>query len=177
MVARLAETTPDVVHVHNTFPMLGGSVLSACRDAGVPVVATLHNYKLLCASGDFFRDGHPCHDCGNGAVLPGLRHGCYRASRLATVPVAAGMLANRRLWRDVVSAYVFVSQAQRDLMRGLGLPARRVFVKHNFVGGQLLSDRAPEHLVTYIGRLDAAKGIPLLIESWDRSCPGVPARP
>ena len=59
----LAARKPDVVHLHNTFPLLSPSVLYACRDAGVPVVATLHNYKLACASGDFFRNGTVCHDC------------------------------------------------------------------------------------------------------------------
>ncbi len=66
-----APRRPDVVHVHNTFPLLSASVLLACRDAGVPVVATVHNYKLLCASGDFYRAGRPCHDCADGQVAPG----------------------------------------------------------------------------------------------------------
>src|SRR5215470_9775788 len=57
---------PDVVHIHNTFPLLSPSVLYACREAEVPVVVTLHNYKLLCASGDFFRRGEVCHNCAGG---------------------------------------------------------------------------------------------------------------
>ena len=64
---------PDVVHVHNTFPMLSASVLYACKDIGVPAVATLHNYKLACASGDFFRDGAVCHDCATGVPTGALR--------------------------------------------------------------------------------------------------------
>ena len=168
LAARLAATRPDVVHVHNTFPLLSPSVLDACRDAAVPVVATLHNYKLLCASGDFFRAGSPCHDCADGAVLPGLLHGCYRGSRLATAPIAAGLVLNRSAWRQRISAYVFISAAQRALMAGLQLPAERVFVKHN----ASLSRPAPEadrlHRVAYLGRLDAAKGIPFLTAAWDR---------
>ena len=70
LAARLRVFEPDVVHVHNTFPLLSPSVLYACRDAGVPVVATLHNYKLLCASGDFYRAGAVCHDCAGGSTLP-----------------------------------------------------------------------------------------------------------
>lgn len=168
LAAAIASSRPDVVHVHNTFPMLSPAVLDVCRDAGVPVVATLHNYKLLCASGDFFRDGRPCHDCADGSVRGGLAHGCYRGSRAATAPVVAGMLANRRRWREAVSAYVFISAAQRDLMRGLALPEDRVFVKHNLVPP--LADRPRDErspLVVYLGRLDAAKGVAQLQAAWD----------
>lgn len=164
----LAESPPDVVHVHNTFPLLSPTVLLACRDAGVPVVATLHNYKLLCASGEFFRAGRPCHECAAGAGVPALVHGCYRGSRVATVPVVASNAVHRRAWRELVSAHVFISAAQRDLMAELDLPAERVFVKHNFVPDPPPGPARPEHLVAYVGRLDAAKGVPVLQAAWDR---------
>ncbi|TYL50151.1 glycosyltransferase family 4 protein [Nocardioides sp. BGMRC 2183] len=164
---RLLETRPDVVHVHNTFPTLSPSVLLACRDHGVPVVATLHNYKLLCASGDFFRDGRPCHDCADGALLPALRRGCYRGSSALTAPVSLGLAVNRSTWRDLVSAYVFISASQRRLMAGLGLAGERSFVKHNFVAAAPAS-HGTEHAVLYVGRLDEAKGIRLLQRAWDQ---------
>ena len=168
LAQRLAESRPDVVHVHNTFPLLSPTVLHACRDAEVPVVATLHNYKLLCASGDFFRDGEPCHACGGGAALPALSHGCYRGSRAATLPVVASNAWHRRAWREFVSAHIFISAAQRDLMTGLDLPDDRVFVKHNFVPEPPRVESPRAHLVAYVGRLDRAKGVPLLLRSWDR---------
>lgn len=159
---------PDVVHVHNTFPLLSASVLYACRDAGVPVVATIHNYKLACASGDFFRDGAVCHDCANAAPFPAVRHGCYRGSRTATAPVALGIIAHRRAWQTMVSAYICISARQRDLLAGVGLPVERVFVRHNMIPSRpgRQADRRPE--VVYAGRLDAAKGAPLLMSGWDR---------
>lgn len=165
----LAREAPDVVHLHNTFPLLSPSVLHACRDAGVPVVATLHNYKLLCASGDLFRDGAVCHDCADGSVLPGLRHGCYRGSRPATVPVAASLLLHRSAWRELVSAYVFISAAQRDTMRALDLPGDRVFVKHNHVPDHGIEPVTGERdrSVAFVGRLDAAKGARFLMRAWD----------
>jgi glycosyltransferase involved in cell wall biosynthesis len=158
---------PDVVHVHNTFPLLSASVLYACRDAGVPVVATIHNYKLACASGDFFRDGAVCHDCAAGAPVPAVRHGCYRGSRAATAPVALGITAHRRAWRAMVSAYVCISASQRDLLRGVGLPAERVFVRHNMIPARPVQRAARRPEVVYAGRLDAAKGVPVLMASWD----------
>jgi glycosyltransferase involved in cell wall biosynthesis len=158
---------PDVVHVHNTFPLLSASVLYACRDAGTPVVATIHNYKLACASGDFFRDGVVCHDCARGMPTGAVSHGCYRGSRPATVPVALGITAHRRAWRTKVSAYVCISAAQRDLLRGVGLPQERVFVRHNMIPARPVQHVAKGPVVVYAGRLDAAKGLPVLMAGWD----------
>jgi glycosyltransferase involved in cell wall biosynthesis len=168
LARQLERSRPDVVHVHNTFPLISPSVLYACRDADVPVVATLHNYKLICASGDFFRDGSPCHDCAGGYGAPALQHGCYRGSRLATAPEVAGLVLHRSAWQELVSACIVISAAQRDLMQDLHLPADRTFVKHNFVRTVAATQRSrPEHLVVHLGRLDAAKGASFLMQAWD----------
>jgi glycosyltransferase involved in cell wall biosynthesis len=164
----LRSRRPDVVHVHNTFPLLSASVLYACRDAGVPVVATIHNYKLACASGDFFRDGAVCHDCAQGPPVGALRHGCYRDSRAATAPVALAVVAHRRAWRTLVSAYACISASQRDLLRGVGLPADRVFVRHNMIPSRPVAHAIRRPEVIFAGRLDAAKGVPVLLAGWDR---------
>ncbi len=166
--AALRRERSDVVHVHNTFPLLSASVLYACRDAAVPVVTTLHNYRLSCASGDFFRDGAPCHDCMHRVPLPGVVHGCYRGSRAATAPLVVANAAHRKAWRSLVSAYVFISAAQRDLHRGLHLPQDRVFVRHNMVPWKNVPAAPREPAVLYAGRLDEAKGLRLLMAAWDR---------
>ena len=165
--AVLRERRPDVVHVHNTFPLLSPAVLYACRDAAVPIVATIHNYKLACASGDFFRNGSVCHDCADGLPVPAVRHGCYRGSRAATAPVALAMSAHRRAWLSLVSAYVLISAAQRDLLAGLSLASDRVFVRHNLIPRRNAPAVAREPSVVYAGRLDEAKGLRLLMAGWD----------
>jgi len=138
------------------------------------VVATIHNYKLACASGDFFRDGVVCHDCSGRLPAPALQHGCYRGSRPATAPVALAMTAHRPAWRSLVSAYAFISAAQRDLLGGAGLPRERIFVRHNLIpalvadGHQAAGRRERQPVVVYAGRLDAAKGLPVLMAGWDR---------
>jgi glycosyltransferase involved in cell wall biosynthesis len=168
VLATLAGFRPDVVHVHNTFPLVTPSVLYACREAGVPVVTTVHNYKLSCASGEFFRAGRVCHDCLGRSSLPAVIHGCYRGSTAATVPVVVGSWLHSTAWRTMVSAYMFISRAQRDLLSPLGLPADRSFVKHNFVPpAERLpeADTAPQ--VAYVGRLDEVKGAPFLMRAWD----------
>ena len=166
--AALRAQRPDVVHVHNTFPLLSAAVLHACRAARVPVVATIHNYKLTCANGAYFRDGAVCHDCAEGKPLSGLRHGCYRDSVAATAPVATAMVAHRRAWRSLVSAYIFISRSQRDLLRGFRFPEDRVFVKYNLIPFRERPQVPKSPLVVYAGRLDEPKGVRILMAGWDR---------
>jgi len=166
--AVLREYQPEVVHVHNTFPLLSSAVLHACRDAGVPIVATLHNYGLACANRAFFRDGAVCHDCANRLPVSSVVHGCFRESRAATVPVAISMTAHRRAWRSLVSAYILISGSQRDLLDGVGLPKDRVFVRYNLITRRDRVQTAPEPMVVYAGRLDEIKGVRLLMAGWDR---------
>jgi glycosyltransferase involved in cell wall biosynthesis len=159
---------PDVVHVHNTFPLVSASVLYACRDESVPVVATIHNYRLVCASGNLLRQGTVCHDCLHRLPFRGVVHGCYRDSRAATAPLFVANVAHRRAWRSLVSAYVFISAAQRDLHLSLDLPARRVFVRHNMIPYRGIHPALREPMVAYIGRLEESKGTRLLMTAWDR---------
>src|ERR1700678_1294676 len=166
LAATLRDYRPDVVHVHNTFPLLSGAVLYACRDASVPIVTTLHNYRLVCAPGDLLRNGTVCHDCTHRLPLPGVVHGCYRGSRAATAPLVAANIAHRKAWRSLVAAYVFISAAQRDLHLGLNLPASRVFVRHNMVSYRDTKPVPREPMVAYIGRLDETKGLRLLMSGW-----------
>jgi glycosyltransferase involved in cell wall biosynthesis len=167
LTATLRESQPDVVHVHNTFPLLSAAVLHACRAARAPLVATVHNYKLACANGEFFRDGAICHDCAGHLPARAVLHGCYRGSHAASVPVALAAGVHRAAWRSLVSAYVFISAAQRDLLAGLALAPERVFVKHNLIPSRSKPQAARTPTVVYAGRLDVAKGIRLLMAAWD----------
>ncbi|MGP7997907.1 MAG: glycosyltransferase [Streptosporangiaceae bacterium] len=165
--ALLREHRPDVVHVHNTFPLLSPAVLYACRAAAVPVVVTLHNYRLACANGSFFRDGTVCHDCAHGLPGAAVRHGCYLGSRAATGPAALALIVHRPAWKSLVSAYVFISAAQRDLLAGLRFDPGRVFVRHNLIPYRSAPRVPREPTVVYAGRLAEAKGLRLLMAAWD----------
>jgi glycosyltransferase involved in cell wall biosynthesis len=165
--AVLHQDRPEVVHVHNTFPLLSAAVLYACRDARIPVVATIHNYKLACASGTFFRRGAVCHDCAHGLPVPAVLHGCYRDSHAATAPLALAMGLHRQAWRSLISAYVFISASQRDLLQGFDFPPDRVFVRHNLIPRRDRPRMARTPTVVYAGRLDEAKGVRLLMAGWD----------
>ncbi|MCK7627026.1 glycosyltransferase [Streptomyces sp. RS10V-4] len=167
LAARLRTGRPDVVHIHNVFPLLSPSVLAACADAGVPAVATLHNYTQVCPPGTLQRDGRPCTECVGTAPLPAVRHGCYRGSRLATVPLAVSLAVNRRRWWSGVTRFFCISAAQRDVLVRAGVPGGRLAVKHNFVPDPgACRAGAGEHLL-YLGRLAEAKGVRLLMAAWD----------
>lgn len=168
LAAVLRRFKPDVAHLHNTFPLLSPSVLYACRDAGVPVVFTLHNYRMMCASGDFFRDGAVCLECVDGRTLPALKHRCFRGSALATVPAVITTRAHRSGWRNLVSAYIFVSDAQRRLLEPMALDPERVFVKPNLVPYDGKWGLPRDRQVAYVGRLDVPKGVRVLLRAWDR---------
>ncbi|WP_030755909.1 glycosyltransferase [Streptomyces griseus] len=168
LATRLRADRPDVVHVHNVFPLLSPAVLAACADAGVPVVATLHNYTQVCPPGTLHRDGGPCSACvGKAVPLPAVRHGCYRDSRLATVPLAVNLAVNRRRWWTGVDRFLCISAAQREVLVRSGMPAERLVVKHNFVPDPGVRRTGPGEHLLFLGRLAESKGVRLLMEAWD----------
>lgn len=160
---------PDVVHVHNFFPRLSPSVYDACRD--VPVVQTLHNYRLLCPNALFFRDGHACEDClGRLVPWPGVAHACYRDSRAATVPVAT-MLTTHRIrgtWTRRVAAYIALTGFARDKFVEGGLPAGRIAIKPNFVYPDPGMGEKRGRYVLFVGRLSEEKGVEKLLAAHER---------
>jgi glycosyltransferase involved in cell wall biosynthesis len=172
--ARLAReidrVRPDVVHVHNFFPLLSPSVYDACRAAGVSVVQTLHNYRLLCLNAVLFRDGHSCEDCvGKSVPWPGVIHGCYLGSRLASGTVAAMLVLHRILktWAGKVDVFITPSEyARRQLVVG-GLPAGKLTVKPNFVHPDPGTGAHAGGYVLYVGRLSREKGVETLLAAWE----------
>jgi glycosyltransferase involved in cell wall biosynthesis len=168
LARRIATFSPDVVHLHNTFPMVTASAIRAANSAGVPVVATLHNFRLVCPSGTLYRDGRVCDDCVGRVPWPSLRHGCYRGSRAATIPLTVAMVANRRRWWHGVETFFCISAAQRRALIAAGMPAERLMVKHNFVAEPAIRRTGAGEYLLYLGRLNDEKGVALLMSAWDR---------
>lgn len=161
---------PDVVHAHNTFPLISPAVFPAIGRRAARVL-TLHNYRLFCPAALPVREGLPCTEClDQRSVLPSLRHGCYRGSRAATLPLAAGVALTRwlGLWRRHVDAFVALTAFQRDLMVAAGLPAERVHVKPNFYPGTpaVVPWAARRPCAVYVGRLSREKGVHHLLDAW-----------
>ncbi|MFD9130100.1 glycosyltransferase, partial [Kitasatospora sp. NPDC059571] len=157
--AELAAFAPDVVHVHNLFPNIGREWV---RHWAGPLVATLHNYRPLCAGATLYRDGAPCRACLDGDRLAALRYRCYRGSRLATAPLA---WANRRgpegdplLGR--ADRLVLLSELARRTYLDAGLAAERTALIPNFVDDPAPCRAGGEgRRWVFVGRLTAEKGV------------------
>src|SRR5262245_40071540 len=97
----------EIVHFHNTFPLISPAGYKAAHDEGAAVVQTLHNYRLMCPTATFYRDGGVCEDClGRSIPWPGIAHACYRDSRSASAVVAAMLTVHRArgTWQHAVDA-------------------------------------------------------------------------
>jgi glycosyltransferase involved in cell wall biosynthesis len=166
------QVRPDVAHIHNTWYAQSPAVVWALHRSGIPTVMTLHNYRLLCANGQLFRDGVPCEDCVGASPWHGVQHGCYRDSGVLSVPAAGTIALHDRLrtWNRAVDRFLVLSEfAREQLIRG-GLPPERIEVKPNFVPdpGPRSCSAASSRTVLYVGRLSAEKGVELLVEAWRR---------
>ena len=167
---------PDVVHVHNFFSAISPSIYYACREEGVPVVQTLHNYRLACPAASFYRDGKICEECLDRGPFHAVRYGCYRESKLATAALAAMLEVHRRknTWAEMVDCYVALTEFAREKMIQGGLPADKIRVKPNFV----LPDPGPRagsgEYALFVGRLVDLKGVGTLIKAWGKLPASIP---
>lgn len=159
----------DVVHFHNTFPIISPAAYGAVRRAGAAAVQTLHNYRLLCANALFFRDGRVCEDClGKTPPLPAVQHACYRDSRAASAVVVALQTAHRvrGTYERDVDAYIALTDFARDKMIEGGLPADKLVVKPNFLAQDPGVGRGEGGYALFVGRLVPEKGILTLLDAW-----------
>ena len=164
----LRRRTPDVVHVHNFFPLFTPSIYDACADAGVPVVQTLHNYRLVCPGALFMRNGKLCEECLAKGPFQGVRYGCYRGSRLQTLPVALMQAVHRwrRTWHRRVSCFIALTEFARERFIQGGFPPHKLVVKPNFVSLPPKSAKQKSEYVLFVGRLSVEKGVETLLRAW-----------
>lgn len=165
--ARVQDFRPDLIHVHNTFPLISPSIYSVARRLGVPVVQTLHNFRMLCPQAMLLREGRVCEDCVGHVPWRAAVHGCYRGSRGQSAVMATMLATHRGLgtYRDGISRYIALTEFARDVHVRGGLPPERIAVKPNFVEeassvGMPVGERAG---YLFVGRLSAEKGISTLL--------------
>jgi len=158
---------PDLLHLHNPYPLISPWIVRTAQAHGLPVVQTVHNYRQVCANGLYFRDGRICQDCrGRAFPLPAVVHSCYRGSRAQSVIMATTLTVHRRTWRGV-DRYVALTDAIAAHLRDFGIPDGRIVVKPN-----ALADPGPPPPLgegfLFAGRLSPEKGLGLLVEAWSR---------
>lgn len=161
----LLSFNPDIVHVHNTFPNFSKRWP---RFVNAPIVTTLHNFRYSCAAGTFFRDGKTCYLCVDGSRVASVKHGCYRDSRLATIPMLTTV--SRGPQRDDVlqrsSRLIALSPRALGLHQKCGVPAEKLSLIPNFVPVSKSMANSENPNWAYVGRLSPEKGIEQLVDNW-----------
>ncbi len=161
----------DVVHLHNTFPLMSPAVYSAAKNAGAAVVKTLHNYRLICPAATCYRDGHVCEDCvGKTVPWPAILHRCYRDDRGASAVAAAMLTAHhvRGTYRNDVDRYIALTEFARQKLVTGGLPSGKLVVKPNFVSPDPGAGDGAGGFALFVGRLVENKGVLTLLDAWKR---------
>lgn len=162
-LAHLGGFDPDVVHVHNLFPNYGRTWVDKWDG---PLVATLHNYRPLCAAATFYREGRVCTDClDQRSSRPAVRHACYRGSRSATLPVAAGVRFDKDPLLQRADRLIVLTKKMRDLYARAGVPHQRMIVQPNFTPGEPQAGQGGGSWL-YVGRLTSEKGVLQLLAEW-----------
>jgi glycosyltransferase involved in cell wall biosynthesis len=155
-----------VAHFHNTFPIISPAAYYAADSEGIPVVQTLHNYRLHCLNGQFFRGGGHCELClGRRLAWSGLVHACYRGSVAASAVVAATQALHRLLatWTRKVAVYIALTEFARQKFVEGGLPAEKIVVKPNFIHPDPGPGTGEGGYALFVGRLAPEKGVETLL--------------
>ena len=170
---------PDVAHFENIFPLVSPAAYYACRSQRVPVVQTLHNYRMACLSAILYRNGAVCEKCvGKRIAWPGVLHGCYRGSRLGSAVVATTIGLHRAAgtWNRQVDAYIALNQFARGKLIEAGLEAERIHVNPNFLTSIPEPGDGAGGYALFAGRLSPEKGIATLLTAWEELAPDLPLK-
>ncbi|OAI02394.1 hypothetical protein A1353_16520 [Methylomonas methanica] len=171
-VQKLRRFLPDIVHVHNFFPQISPSVYDACMDEGVPVVQTLHNYRLICPGAMLMRDGKVCEQCILGTPYQAVLYGCYRGSKLGSFVVAHMVKHHRKhgTWLNKVDRFIALTEFAKSKFVEAGFPEDKIAVKANFLFDPLLNPEGSGSITPpfalFVGRVSQEKGIQTLLNAW-----------
>lgn len=166
--ALIKKNKPDIAHFHNIWYLISPSAYYACKDAGVPVVQTLHNFRMFCANGLLLRNGMVCEECVGKLPWRSVLHSCFRSSRLYSIPVAVTEIVHqiKGTWVNEVAAYIALTDFGKQKFIECGLPADRIFVKPNFLSSPPLPKYAKGAYAVYLGRLSQEKGLDVLLDAF-----------
>lgn len=164
--ALIKQHQPDLIHAHNTFPLISPALYWAADQAKVPVVQTLHNFRLMCLNGVYLRDGHVCEDCAGKVPWRGVVRKCYRDSSAQSAVLASMLMLHRGLgtYRHKVARYIALNEFCRQKFIEGGLPAQRIVVKPNFVDFEAPKEQQRSGFL-FVGRLSVEKGVEVLAEA------------
>jgi glycosyltransferase involved in cell wall biosynthesis len=171
LAALIQASRPDLLHLHNPYPLISPWVVRTAHRYGVPVVQTVHNYRQVCSSGLYFRDGRICQDCRGRLIgVPAVVHRCYRGSRAQSAVMATALAVHRPTWRSV-DRYIALTAGIAAHLAGYGIPHDRITIKPNAVPDPSYPEapgREDGSGFVFVGRLSPEKGLGLLLDAWQR---------
>lgn len=167
----LKKNKPDIVHIHNFFPLLSPSIYYAIKSEGIPVVQTLHDFRIICPMAFLIRNGQICEKCKEVGFRRSVRYGCFKGSRFQTVPVAFMLKLHNWLntFKEKIDAYICLTEFQKSIFLDAGFDKDKIFVKPNFVEDNYknyFGNNNENEYVIFIGRLGVEKGLDTLINAW-----------
>lgn len=167
------EFQPDIIHIHNFFPIASPSIFFVAHRANIPVVMTLHNYRLICPGALLYRNNAVCEVCIHKTFpINGVMHGCYRQSRFQTLLLAltSSIHTVTKTWQSKINRYIALSNFEkvRFLDSSLHLNISQITLKPNFVEDHGYSIEKEEYFI-YIGRLSEEKGIETVLRAFENS--------
>lgn len=173
----IKEKSIDIVHVHNTLNLISPSVYYASLKCKVPVVQTIHNFRLLCPAATFYRDGHICEECINKGLNSAIKYSCYRNNRIHTLGCVLTLKIHRFIGIYKKINYICLTDFNKKKLMMLDkfIDKNRIYVKPNFVerkGNDSINKKRKNQFV-FVGRLDPLKGIDILLKAWKKVNYGV----
>jgi glycosyltransferase involved in cell wall biosynthesis len=175
----IQEHQPTIAHFHNTLPLISPAGYRACQSAGVPVVQTLHNYRLACPKATLFRDGEVCEQCLEKRFKwPAVRHACYRDSKAgsAAISVMLSVHGLAKTYHSSVNAYIGLTDFAKSKMVEAGLDEGLIHIKPNFIMDDSGVGSHHQGYGVYLGRLSQEKGIRELAAAVEKTGGEVPIR-
>lgn len=167
---------PDIVHIHNVYPLLTPAIFSSVKKLNIPVIQTLHNFRMICVNGLFYQKGKVCKKCLTGSRLSAITGKCYQNSHVASIAMADSLSYHNRIntWNKDVDGYIVLTNFAKNILTKYGIDKSKLFLKPNylpdegdgFIEQSSSTFKVPKKFAMFVGRLSEEKGIKWLVKSW-----------
>lgn len=170
---------PDIAHFHNIWYLISPSAYYACKEMGIPVIQTLHNFRMFCCNGLLLRDNKVCEECIDGKnnklifIKNAIKYGCYRNSKVYSLPIAITQYFHsvKKTWIESVDMYIVLTEFSKKKFVEFGIPGEKIYIKPNFLPNAPEPNFSFGDYAIFVGRLSKEKGVDLLIKTFEKLSP------